>query len=220
MNWWEEVRDKAIPHINSGIATLSQNDYVSMIPSDKFPIFYVEEFLDEDICDRLISVIRESSSPSTVVGRGVSDYRTSQTRYFGLDDPLVRDVDRKLNSLMGISPEFGESIQGLKYGVGEEFKRHEDFFATEGEFWDKTFEFGQRTWSVIIYLNSCMGGETNFPKAGIEIIPNPGLVIMWPNLTRAGVVNYATTHLAKSVTEGEKFILTKWYRESPRPFVS
>ena len=68
---------------------------------------------------------------------------------------------------MGVDKRCGETLQGQRYAVGQQFKPHHDFFHTEQSYWQKEKpRGGQRSWTGMIYLNEPeRGGETNFPNA-------------------------------------------------------
>ena len=67
----------------------------------------------------------------------------------------------------------------------------------------------------MIFLNEPgAGGETFFPKAAIKITPRRGNLIAWNNMNEAGEPNEFTLHQGLPVTDGVKYIITKWHRES------
>jgi predicted 2-oxoglutarate/Fe(II)-dependent dioxygenase YbiX len=81
----------------------------------------------------------------------------------------------------------------LKYGVGQEYKRH----------YDGTSNIG-RTISALIYLNDdYQGGELEFPNFGIKIKPQAGMLVLFPS-------NFAYSHVAHPVVNGTKYALVTW----------
>jgi prolyl 4-hydroxylase len=75
---------------------------------------------------------------------------------------------------------------------------------------------GQRTWTAMIYLNDVEeGGATWFPQAGLRVAPRKGLLLAWNNMAPDGSPNTRTLHEGMPVVEGTKYIITKWFRESP-----
>ena len=67
----------------------------------------------------------------------------------------------------------------------------------------------------MIYLNDVSkGGETEFTKIDKKFKPLRGNAIIWNNLNEDGSTNENTMHQAHPVIEGEKVIITKWFRQA------
>ena len=128
------------------------------------------------------------------------------------NDKTIQDIDARICDLVGIESEYSEPIQGQFYEVGQEFKPHTDFF--EGaELNENEGPFGQRSFTVMIYLNSVeSGGETTFPKINKEFTPEKGKAVIWSNLNSDLSPNHFSLHHAKKVQLGYKAIITKWFR--------
>ena len=185
-------------------------------------IYSVDNFLSTEECSNLISIINQSLRPSTVADPKdtslISDYRTSKTadlHYFS--SPFINSLDWKICKFMGLDPFIGESIQSQKYAPGQYYKEHHDFFhPSTPEYKTYTEWMGQRTWSMLIYLNDVEeGGETYFKKLQLKIKPKKGLAIFWNNLYKDGKPNKKTLHEALPPISGDKYILTKWFRSWP-----
>jgi prolyl 4-hydroxylase len=118
---------------------------------------------------------------------------------------------------MGIDEAHGETIQGQRYAVGQRFKCHHDFFYTSEPYWpEQERTGGQRTWTVMVFLNEPQaGGQTEFPKAKVKISPKAGNLLAWNNLDALGEPNELSLHQGLPVEAGLKYIITKWYRERP-----
>ena len=116
---------------------------------------------------------------------------------------------------MNISKKKGEPLQGQKYSVGEEFKKHSDFFAKNENYnLIHLNNGGQRTWTFMIYLNDVEeGGETEFTEINLLIKPVKGTAIMWNNLIYGNENSYSL-HRGMPVIKGEKYIVTKWFRQN------
>jgi len=182
-------------------------------------LYKKENFLSDEECNKLISMISRSLRPSTVADDGdtclVNDYRTSSTsdlNYFL--DPFYLSIDKKISNLMKLEPFLGETMQAQKYEIGEYYKEHYDFFSPfNHEFKTYCEWMGQRTWTTMIYLNDVEeGGETYFKYLNLKIKPKKGLLIGWNNLYFNGFPNYKTMHEALPPLKGEKYIITKWWR--------
>lgn len=178
-------------------------------------IYEIPGLLSDAECDAMIEVIDGSLRRSTTT-RGPADYRTSRTCGLRRAAPeTIVDIDQRLASLIGCDVAFSEPMQGQRYDPGEYFKGHTDWFASgTKEFGTYTKTGGQRTWTVMIYLNNVEeGGETRFERIGRTFRPAKGLGVAWNNLGLDGVGNRATFHEAMPVTRGRKYIITKWFRE-------
>ena len=66
----------------------------------------------------------------------------------------------------------------------------------------------------MIYLNQPEdGGATRFKLIGKTVQPETGKLLAWNNLLPDGRPNPATLHQGMRVRKGNKYILTKWFRE-------
>ena len=168
-------------------------------------------------CELLMEAIDQQLVPSTVT-RGESAYRTSQTCHLRDINPgLSSRIDRCLSDLLGVDPSLSEPLQGQRYSPGQYFKEHTDWFdpGTQ-EFVEHTNPGGQRTWTVMVYLNTVpRGGQTCFKKLNRCYSPIQGFAIAWNNLMADGTPNPYTLHEAMPVDEGEKYVITKWFRALP-----
>lgn len=180
-------------------------------------IYEISNFLTTQECQDLIHAINGNLVPSTVT-IGSSDYRTSRTCHFSKEDmPLVSRIDQKLADLLSVDPRLSEPLQGQRYDPGQYFKEHTDWFApgTE-EFVTHTNPGGQRTWTVMVYLNDVtQGGQTCFQYLDRCFTPTRGLALAWNNLKKDGSPNSLTLHEAMPVKEGNKWVITKWFRAEP-----
>ena len=195
---------------------LCDNANVYRFESNDLEIYRVPNFLSLSECDELIESMSSSLRPSTITNPDAEEgIRTSSTCDMMLDNPLYKKINDKINSFMGLSSVLGEIPQGQKYLVGEEFKEHTDYFDENADF-NKPFleERGQRTWTFMVYLNDVKeGGTTHFPKIDMEFNPRVGEAIIWNNLYPDGTVNPFATHSGKPIIQGEKNIITKWFRQ-------
>ena len=177
-------------------------------------LYDIPDLLSASECRDVIEAINGSLQPSTVT-RGSRDYRTSRTCHLRQNSPdLAARLDRRFADLVGVDPRLSEPIQGQRYDPGEYFKEHTDWFSPgTKEFTEHTRHGGQRTWTVMIYLNTVeRGGETCFKRLGRCFTPLPGLGLAWNNLQADGTPNPFTLHEAMPVEEGHKWVITKWFR--------
>lgn len=201
-------------------------------PFKGIQLYTIENFLTAAQCAELISIAKNSFRPSGVllpneknshnfnspnVGAVLDfGYRNSQTADLGLiPNPLVIEVDKKICKTLGISDAYSEYTQIQWYGTGQEYKYHKDYFQPgTDELTIYAGPRGNRTWTFMVYLNEGMaGGETHFSDVDLMIIPRIGTAVIWNNLLPNGQINPLTTHAGLPVQQGEKYVITKWFRE-------
>ena len=188
------------------------------IPANGLDIFVVRDFLSPGLCDKVIALIDKDRVPSGLLAPSDDpEFRTSESCNLRPADAANQEVESKINSLMGIKPSHGETIQGQRYAVGQQFKPHHDFFHTSEPYWpDQEQQGGQRTWTAMIFLNTPeAGGATYFPKANVRVKPKAGNLLAWNNLDPFGQPNPNSLHTGMPVEGGVKYVITKWYRERP-----
>ena len=197
---------------------LSRTPNAFRLPVKQADLFVVRDFLSEEECQGLIDLIDANRFPSGVLADEPDPtYRTSESCNLDRTDPLVAAIEHKISELMGIQAELGESVQGQRYAVGQQFKPHHDFFYTDQKYYRKeALSGGQRTWTTMIFLNAPeAGGQTGFPEIDLKITPRPGNLLAWNNMDETGEPNRFTLHQGMPVIAGAKYIITKWYRERP-----
>jgi prolyl 4-hydroxylase len=186
------------------------------IPATGLDLFVVRDFLTKSECDQLIEKIDQDRVPSTLAGpTDDPEFRTSESCNLRLSDRINMVVEARINALTGIPPTQGETIQGQRYDVGQQFKPHHDFFYPGRPYWEEqTKSGGQRTWTGMVFLNEPeAGGQTFFPKANVRVTPRTGNLLLWNNLDELGEPNTYSLHAGMPVEAGVKYIITKWYRE-------
>ena len=191
---------------------------VQRLPYKKIELLQRRAFADPVLCADLVALIERERRPSTLADANGDEYfRTSETCDLAPDHPAVRSVEAMLDELTGIDPAYGEPLQGQKYDVGQEFKAHTDYFAPDGEDYDRFCSVaGKRTWTCMIYLNNVeAGGATRFKVLKKNVQPETGKLLAWNNRRPDGGVNPNTLHHGMKVRQGLKYVLTKWYREKP-----
>lgn len=191
---------------------------IQRLPSPKLTLFIRKNFLSADECAAVIVRIDANRRPSTLANfNGDEAFRTSQTCDLDGNDPAVRAVDEKIVAFSQLDLAYGEPMQGQHYSVGQEFKAHTDYFEPQGVDYEKyTSVAGQRTWTVMIYLNAPeAGGATRFKAVDKMVQPEMGKLLAWNNRRPDGSPNPSTIHHAMKVRAGEKYVITKWFRERP-----
>lgn len=191
------------------------------IKARNLDIYTIPGFLTSEECASVVALIQgEELLESTTFNaanpneKQVNSQRTSNTCYFQKDDPLIQLVDSRICKTIGINNRFSEKIQGQKYTVGQEFKAHTDYFDPVVLKENPGIQ-GQRTWTFMIYLNDVEeGGYTSFPYAYTSVKPRAGTAVIWNNRTAARKENVFSTHCGMPIVAGEKYILTKWFKET------
>ena len=200
------------------VARILTNAGVQKLPNPKLTLFIARDFLTPDICAYLIAQIDLVRRPSTIADANGDDaYRTSETGDLSPADPVVQEVERRIAAFTGLDSAHGEPLQGQRYAVGQEFKGHTDYFEPGGTDYDTYCSVaGNRTWTVMVYLNEPdAGGATRFKAVDKIIQPEVGKLVAWNNRRPDGSLNPATLHHGMKVRGGVKYVITKWFRERP-----
>lgn len=198
------------------VARLLGQPGIQKLPSPKLTLFVARGFLSPQICAAVIERIDAVRRPSTIAdANGDASYRTSETGDLDAADPVVAEVEGRITAFTGLDPAHGEPLQGQRYAVGQEFKGHTDYFEPTGADYERYCRVaGNRTWTVMVYLNEPeAGGATRFKAADKIIQPETGKLVCWNNRRPDGSLNPATIHQGMKVRSGVKYVITKWFRE-------
>jgi prolyl 4-hydroxylase len=150
-------------------------------------------------------------TPSIVVdsrtGKSIQHpVRTSDGAVLGpiQQDMVLEAFNRRIAAVTKTRAEQGEPLTILRYRPGEQYRLHHDCLPGEAN---------QRVMTVICYLNDgYQGGTTEFPVAGIEFRGEPGDALIFRNTLADGNADERSRHAGLPVTEGEKWIATRWIR--------
>ncbi len=197
-------------------ARLDANPAVTHTPIQGVQFYYHPDFLSAGQCEDVIGLIEAGRRPSTLLSdRGGYGFRTSDSCDLDRWSPVVQPIDTSIAQLLGVDARHGETMQGQRYDIGQQFRAHHDYFHETEKYWaDMERCGGQRTWTAMVYLNDVAeGGATWFPTAGIRVKPRRGLLLAWNNMKADGSPNDRTLHEGMPVVEGVKYIVTKWFRE-------
>src|SRR3569833_838829 len=194
---------------------IAKNPAIHKVPVERAEIFMHAGFMSAAECAQFCEMIAAVAQPSPAYLD--SEGKTNRTSYsvdFDLHEPFVLKIQRRIDDLFGIKGEYGETIQGQRYQVGQEFPAHFDWFRVDHHYWpDQKARGGQRSWTTMVFLNDVdEGGTTDFPALGVSIPPTKGTLLAWNNATPEGYVNEWTLHAGTPVTRGTKYIVTRWYR--------
>ncbi|MBU6165332.1 MAG: 2OG-Fe(II) oxygenase [Alphaproteobacteria bacterium] len=190
------------------------------VPDRRVEMIIRKRFLSADDCAGLIALIDRVRRPSTITDAygADADFRTSETADLPGDDALVRAVYHRLADYAGLPIAHAEALQGQRYAPGQQFKAHTDYFEPTGlDYFPHTADGGQRTWTLMVYLNAPgAGGATRFVHLDKLVQPETGKLIAWNNRLPDGGVNAHTLHAGLPVRAGTKYVITAWFRDAPR----
>jgi len=200
-------------HVSSRLKRASGVTVVNGIGLD---VYVRQNFLTPHECGGLIAMIDADRKPSGILSSDPDpEFRTSESCDLDRWHPFVDGIDARICTMMGLKARQGETLQGQRYAVGQQFKAHHDYFHHSQPYWvDEKTRGGQRCWTAMIYLDEpAGGGETWFSSAGFKVSPRTGMLLAWNNMDADGMLNSQTLHESLPVTAGIKNIVTKWYRE-------
>ncbi|XVF58180.1 hypothetical protein PTKIN_Ptkin07bG0042600 [Pterospermum kingtungense] len=193
--------------------------------------FIYKGFLSSEECDHLITLAKDKLEKSMVVddesGRSVeSEVRTSSGMFLEkAQDEVVADIEARIALWTFLPVENGESMQILRYELGQKYEPHFDYF------YDKaSLELGgHRMATVLMYLSDVeSGGETVFPnsekklaqpkdecwsdcaKTGYAVKPRKGDALLFFSLHPNATTDPSSFHGSCPVVKGEKWSATKW----------
>jgi prolyl 4-hydroxylase len=206
----------------AGQATLRIGDRnVRVVMAMQAPrIVVVADLLSADECVELIALARARLTRSETVetatgGSAVNASRTSDGMFFKpAEFAVCARLEERLAALVDWPIENGEGLQVLRYRPGAEYRPHYDYF-DPAEPGTPTIlkRGGQRVASIVCYLNTPEGGgATVFPDIGLDVAPVQGNAVFF-SYDRPHP-STRTLHGGAPVTAGEKWVATKWLRES------
>ncbi|MFM6985153.1 MAG: 2OG-Fe(II) oxygenase [Hydrogenophaga sp.] len=186
-------------------------------------VVVLADFLSAQECEALIEAARprlaRSRTVPTDTGSGdISPDRTSDGMFFSRGETsLVQRVEARIAALVHWPVERGEGLQVLRYRTGAQYRPHHDYFdPDEPGTAAHLRQGGQRVATLVMYLNDPpRGGATTFPDAGLEVMPQRGHAVFFSYDRPSPATR--TLHAGAPVLEGEKWIATKWLRESNFP---
>ncbi|WP_414900411.1 prolyl hydroxylase family protein [Sphingomonas flavalba] len=199
-------------------ATIAGRPGVQRVPSPKLTLFIARAFLTPAECTELVALIDAGRRPSTVADyNGDNAFRTSETCDLDGANPAVAAVEARIAAFTGLDPKHGEPLQGQRYAIGQEFKAHTDYFEPDGpDFARFCSVAGNRSWTVMVYLNETeAGGATRFKAIDKIVQPETGKLLAWNNRRPDLTPNPSTIHHGMKVRAGTKYVITKWFRERP-----
>ncbi|KAL3685679.1 hypothetical protein R1sor_003701 [Riccia sorocarpa] len=186
-------------------------------------------------CETIIALAKTRLSPSGLALRkgesvdATKDVRTSSGTFLSSSQDktgTLRWVEERMAKATMIPKEHGEAFNVLRYEIGQKYNSHYDVF--------NPAEYGpqksQRMASFLLYLSDVEeGGETMFPFEnyqnmnigydykqcmGLRVKPKQGDALLFYSMFPNGTFDAAALHGSCPVASGEKWVATKWIRDS------
>ncbi len=192
---------------------------------DKPSVAVIRGLLPLDLCRYLGATARPWLKPATVNdatdGERPDASRSNRVMsFFPLErDVLVQSIDQRLAAAAQLPLSYGDVLSVLHYRPGETYRPHFDFF-------DPAFpqhavqlaDRGQRVLTMLVYLNDeYRDGHTQFQRLNWSFRGQPGDALMFSNVDADGEPDRMTLHSGASPTAGEKWLLSKWFRNRVQP---
>lgn len=173
------------------------------------------EWLIEHASDRLVGASVNAAAGGPVLRTAKDAAFAPQNR-----DLVLAIMQERAARLTGIPVQFHEPPNVISYEPGEEFSLHTDFVDPRPlEFQPELQALGQRTATVVTYLNSDFeGAETVFPDAGVKFRGETGDAIVFANVLPDGRPDFNTRHAGLPPTRGRKWVFSQWIRSKPFPY--
>lgn len=162
-------------------------------------------------CDFLMLVAEPTYAQSLILdaqGREQRDtIRTSDgaPMHWLIEDPVIHALNRRLAAASGTHYDQGEPMLILRYRPGQEYRKHYDALPGVDN---------QRFKTALVYLNQGYGGgETGFTKLGLNVAGRTGDCIVFRNSLDNGRFDPMAEHAGLPVTQGTKYLASRWIRE-------
>lgn len=185
-------------------------------------------FLPAEVCKLLIRQSSQRLQPALVYDPGSKrnirfKTRTNSIAQFNLveNDFIHFLLQEKMSAACGQPMQHMEATAILNYKPGEEITNHYDFVDPElPNYEEEIAENGQRVITFLIYLNDDYeGGETCFPKLGVNHKGCRGEGLYFMNSLPDGSSDVRTLHAGRPPVSGQKWIVSQFIRNRPVKYV-
>jgi hypothetical protein len=174
-------------------------------------------FTDEE-CRFLIysgaRFLQRSMVVNPITGEALeAELRTSHDTTFvpSSEDLILRMLQQRMATLAGLDLSRCEQLVLLRYGIGDQYRPHRDYFTPSVTRIESGG--GQRQATVCVYLNDVpAGGATVFPDVDVSVQAIRGHAVMFRNLHPDGSPDPHSVHAGTPVLAGEKWLATSWIR--------
>ncbi len=121
------------------------------------------------------------------------------------EDLVVQTINRTIARATGTEPGWGEPLNILQYGPGQQYKPHLDGMSADN--------VTKRNYTALIWLNDDFdGGETNFPDIDLKVRGAVGDMLVFKNVRDDGELDHRMIHAGLPVTRGVKWMASRWIR--------
>lgn len=179
-----------------------------------------EDYITPEEREKLIAIGAANEARSSVIDNETGDsfygnYRTGKMSYTKKDDPVIVPILKRMTETTNVRNEQIEGLQVLRYGIGDQYLPHEDWFHPGSKGSQKVLRFGgQRIISFVACLKEPEeGGAIDFPRLKITHKLKAGDAIFFWNIMKNGKGDMRAEHAAMPVIKGEKISLVTWIRE-------
>jgi prolyl 4-hydroxylase len=182
----------------------------------------IKQFATPAECHWIVSLARPQLGPAPVFDKTTGDQIHDSARdnsfyplRIGEMNVFTEVIRRRISAATRLPVPLFEPSQVLHYSLGQRFKPHYDFLDLANPAYNDGLSlFGQRIATFLIYLNDGYeGGETSFPKIGLNYRAQEGDALFFANVTQDGTPDPATLHAGLPPTSGEKWVFSQWIRD-------
>ena len=182
--------------------------------SPRHPVFRFPAFLTPAECRHLAESAAPLLEPSQVADPRTGQLmahpvRTSSAATIGptREDLAIRAINLRIAAASNTPVSHGEPLIVLHYGPGQQYRPHLDTLPNTPN---------QRGHSFLLYLNEGFGGgETAFPLLDLTVRPKAGDGLLFLNSTPDGRPITLSRHAGLPITQGAKWLATRWIRCQP-----
>lgn len=196
---------------------------VTLLSADPV-VVQIDDFLSDGEIRHIRKLAETLLQRSTIgMGYGFDDIRTSSSAWLNdwshLKDPILADISFRMANLSGLPRGNMEPFQVLRYLKGESYDVHHDWLEEQVH-----QTCGPRIATFFMYLTDVeAGGNTHFPKLGLDVSPRRGRALLWWNVNysrfargeSAANISFEplVEHEAKPVIKGQKWSVNRWIHE-------
>ncbi len=191
-----------------------------MFVYDSIPSIIVkDDVLPVDYCQYVIDLAKDRGVQQHLInvhGKELADERRTSSG-IGVDvgeDDVLDEIFTEVSALVKLPLTRAEPMNIQQYLPGEKYEPHWDAMPSHEDAPEsfRLKESGNRVATAIVYLNNTDAG-TVFPELGLGIQGMQGRLLVFGNLDVDKEPHPLSLHLGTPPIEGEKWIMTIWYRE-------
>lgn len=214
-DYWRQVRGRITLE-----ARLRPGEKASL--SDTPRIRTIPGFATPAECRWIVAGARERLAPAPVFDKNTGAQTQDKSRdnsfmalRIGEMNVFTEVIRNRISTATRLPVPLFEPAQVLHYAVGQRFKPHHDFLdPANPAYGDSLGQFGQRIATFLIYLNDAYeGGETSFPRIGLNYKAREGDALFFANVTPEGEPDPQTLHAGLPPSSGEKWVFSQWIRD-------